>query len=128
MGQLTHNSIIDLDLSKEEVGLYANVLNEILNGLNIQDLEQRIGTSREAAESLLERLNQAYQTSDDTKMQSLSLRLDEARILKHGFLICIQELGNEEMSARTGFSVPEAKHHVLALDDLLHHSPTWGIG
>jgi CheR methyltransferase, SAM binding domain len=52
----------------------------------------------------------------------------EARILKHGFLICIQELGDEEMSARTGFSAPEAKRHLLALDGLLHHTPTRGIG
>jgi hypothetical protein len=116
-------SELTLRLSHEDVGLYTNVLNEILNGFKVRDFEEQIGMSREAAESLLQRLDEAYKASTETGKQYLALGIDEVRALKAGFLLCIRELGEEEMSARTGFSVPEAERHLLVLDNLLHGIP-----
>jgi|SRR5271155_1649929 len=112
------SSTFSLDLSREEVALYNNVLNEILNGIDVRDLEGQFGTSREAAKRLLRRFDEAHKTSAGTEKKTISLRVEDVRILRVGFLICIREFGEEEMSTRTGSSVPEAKRHVLALDYL----------
>jgi hypothetical protein len=44
-------------LTQEEILIINNALNEILNGLDMPDLETRIGTTREQVEKLLEKIN-----------------------------------------------------------------------
>jgi hypothetical protein len=127
MDEPTSDSTIKLDLSREEIGLYANIVNEILNGIDVPDLEAQIGTSRGTANLLLRRLNSAFEATQDTPRYTMTLDADEANALRVGFLICIRELGDQEMHARTGFFILEAKGHVRTLDRLLHHPPRHDI-
>jgi hypothetical protein len=127
MSELTDNSNFSIDLSREEVGMYTNILNEILNGIDVRDLERQLGASREALELLLRRFNDAYEGSVGLERQTISLHPEDVRTLKEGFLICIRELGEEEMSPRTGFTMPEAKRHFLALENLLRDSLIGGL-
>jgi|SRR5579871_1314057 len=127
MSQQTDSPVIKLVLSKEEIGLYTNVLNEILNGLEIRDFQGRISTSREAAEALLRRLGDAFETSTQSQKRTLSFRLGEIRTLEAGFLTCMQELGAEEMPIRTGLSLVEAERHVFLLNHLWQDAPTLGV-
>ena len=58
----THSGDVTLQLSREEVALLNNALNETLEALEEWELGTRLGAPREAVERLLEelgRLNQA---------------------------------------------------------------------
>jgi hypothetical protein len=123
MSKLTDNRNFSLDLSTEEIGLYTNVLNEILNGLEVRDFPAQVSISRGRAELLLQEFNEGYKSSSRAEKQKMHISAEEARVLRNAFSTCIQELGEEEMSVRTGFTIPEAKRHVRTLDNLLGDLP-----
>ncbi len=48
-------------LSKAEIGIINNALNEVCNGVDIPEFETRLGCTLSVAKNLLERMGQAYE-------------------------------------------------------------------
>lgn len=55
---------ITIDLSKDELGVLSNALNEVCNGIEVWEFDTRIGVEIENARILLESLNLAYIKTD----------------------------------------------------------------
>jgi hypothetical protein len=52
---------VTLTFTKQELEIVNNALNEICNGVDIQEFETRIGATPEAAEALLKAVNRVLQ-------------------------------------------------------------------
>lgn len=51
---------ITLELSKDELGVLSNALNEVCNGIEVWEFDTRIGMSIEKARNILESLTSIY--------------------------------------------------------------------
>lgn len=57
------NKII-LDVTKEELGVLSNALNEVCNGIEVLPFESRIGVNVEQATNILHSLNLIYKKTN----------------------------------------------------------------
>ena len=53
-----HNDSVELQLSREELLILNNALNEACNGLSLFDLETRMGATREEVQSVLKNIGE----------------------------------------------------------------------
>lgn len=61
----TDNEIVSLSLTRTELVLLNNALNEVCNGVKIPAFSTRLGFTREEAKGLLEKINTVVNTLDD---------------------------------------------------------------
>ena len=61
--QVNKNKII-LELSKDELGVLSNALNEVCNGIEIWEFDTRIGVKIENAKIILKSLIEVYKEAD----------------------------------------------------------------
>jgi hypothetical protein len=59
--KITPRSFV-LELSREELEILNNALNEVCNGIDLVEFETRIGCSREYLQALLSQVNRALST------------------------------------------------------------------
>ena len=55
----------DIQLTKEELGLIGNAINEVCNGVHIPDWEfqARLGNTKDEAQALLDQITAAYRVA-----------------------------------------------------------------
>lgn len=53
-----HNDSVELQLSREELLILNNALNEACNGLSLFDFETRMGATREEVQSVLKNIGE----------------------------------------------------------------------
>jgi hypothetical protein len=107
------NSPSQFHFDAEELGLLRSVLNEVLNGFEVPDLEKRIGFNRRSLEDLLDRLRRL---GDRT---GTKLDLDQTRAFRNMLFEAIKELGTEEFQTRTGYGFVQGNDALKKLDRLL---------
>lgn len=55
---------ITLEFSKDELGIIANALNEVCNGIEVWEFDTRMGISIEEARNMLKALTAIYRKAD----------------------------------------------------------------
>lgn len=112
-----------LELSRRELRLLRNVLNELANGLRIEDrdLQTRLGCSRADLRNLLQELgdmhrqvwgNESDQSSDErTSMTAIDLRTTQFLTLKAALLDLVShdDIEDWEFHRRLGVQPQEAR-------------------
>lgn len=58
---------IILELSKDELGVLSNALNEVCNGIEVWEFETRIGITSEDAKAILKFLTSTYKKADQAR-------------------------------------------------------------
>ncbi|MBA3721682.1 MAG: hypothetical protein H0W88_04705 [Parachlamydiaceae bacterium] len=62
--QINKNKII-LEVTKDELGVLSNALNEVCNGIEIWEFDTRMGIKIEEARDMLKKLNSFYVKSEE---------------------------------------------------------------
>lgn len=57
---------IILELSRDELGVLSNALNEVCNGIEVWEFEKRVGVKMEDARFILESLTSIYKKANPT--------------------------------------------------------------
>lgn len=100
--------------------LFGSVLNEVLNGIALDDFRIVIGTERDELQKLLGRLHHLPEGA------TVELDLRQARILRNALIESLKELGVEEFQTRTGFSFEEGQNALEELSSLIGSDPPTG--
>ena len=97
----------------EEWNLFESILNEVLNGFEIPDFEERIGMDREGLSNIEKRLRELRDGEEVT------LNLGETRAFRNALFETVKELGVEEFQTRTGHDFDFGNVMIEKLDHLL---------
>jgi hypothetical protein len=91
-----------VEIDKSALDLLArNVSNEIVNGLELQDFEAKIGIPKHEFQSLCVALRGL------PKGESTNFHVEQARIFHNALEVVMEELGVEEFDTRTGHPFAE---------------------
>lgn len=99
-----------LETNWDELWPIVNVLNEVSQGLYIDDIEQEVGFKSEQILLLMHRII-SYQAKE-SELESafvISLNIDEKIIIENCFQVVLKEIEEWEFSTRIGISITEAK-------------------
>lgn len=99
-----------LETNWDELWPIVNVLNEVSQGLYIDDIEQEVGFKCEQILLLMHRIK-SYQVKESELKNPffISFNIDEKNIIKNCFQVVLKEIEEWEFSARIGISINEAK-------------------
>lgn len=61
---------ITIEISKEELGVLSNALNEVCNGIEVWEFDTRMGIKIEGAKAILESLTSIYKKADRAPSES----------------------------------------------------------
>jgi hypothetical protein len=100
----------------QDIRLFSSVLNEVLNGFVVDDVDATIGMKRAELQQLLTELNKLR---DDS---GIKLDLIQTRVLRNALRITLSELGIEEFHTRTGFDFQAGKRVLRELEGRLQDS------
>lgn len=103
-------------IESSEREMLRNVLNEILHGLAIDNLEGVVGFCRSDLENLFECFNNL---SGDAQVQ---ITRGQAWASHNALSVTLRELGDEEFHTRTGFDFADDKILLRRLSGLLNRS------
>jgi len=98
------------ELAPEELLLFSNVLNEICNGLELQNFDRVIGARELEVCGLSDRLRMEPRQS-----AGLTVSEHELNIFQNALRETLRELGPEEFSTRTGVDFDLAQEILLNL-------------
>lgn len=99
-----------LETNWDELWPIVNVLNEVSQGLYIDDIEQEVGFKSEQILLLMHRIT-PYR-ANESELESpfvISLNSDEKNIIKNCFQVVLKEIEEWEFSTRIGILINEAK-------------------
>ena len=96
---------VKLSLSHEEAVIFANLLNEVLRGFRVENLESTIGADRQQIEDLWNRMASVARATKD-RDGSLDLSSGETSTILAICGLCLKELEGE-FSTRVGFTPKE---------------------
>lgn len=97
-------NIKQIKLTSDEIWPLLNVLNEICNGLHINDFENSIGVEREIVVNLMDKISQ-----EESKQEAiLALNDFELTILNKSFKEVFAQIEEWEFQTRVGVSIEEA--------------------
>ena len=122
---------VTLDLPRDEVRLLCNSLNEVCNGMKLNDFESKIGISREEADVVHDNMRKNYLKM----MQGVDEYMDEIEPVKFNIIhilskkkwtalrnalneICI-DFGESEFQTRLGLDLSEAQIILKSFDSIL---------
>jgi len=108
---------VTLTLTRDEIVLLSNCLNEALNGFAIEDMERKLGGTREQLDAIFGELNQKY-AENHSADSMLQLGSADTKILANAIEVCIAELGPDEFSTRVGYSLQFARTGVRELREV----------
>ena len=110
------------EMSRDEVLLLSNVLNEVCNGFGIPDFEQSIGVTRERASKLSTKIEvlatDTERHANHPGQNVLEFNSEDLSILKNALKANLEELGPDEFSIRTGCDFNEGRELLV---DLARH-------
>ena len=93
-----------ISLTSNEIWPLLNVLNEVCNGISIENFEERMGSKKEDVISLMNRI-----AEEEQKEESLiSLSKIDIEILKKSFELLFKYIDEWEFETRVGISVEDA--------------------
>ena len=61
---------ITIEISKDELGVLSNALNEVCNGIEVWEFDTRMGIKIEGARSILDSLTSIYKKADSIGIES----------------------------------------------------------
>ena len=93
--------------------LFRNVLNEVINGFALDNLDAVIGMNRSELKQLSTHLKGL---PNDVEIE---LNLTQTKALRNALHETLRELGDEEFHTRTGFDFEEGEEALKHLDDLI---------
>ena len=96
---------------QREWNLLHNVLNEILYGFEMQDIDSTIGIKRPKLELLLEQLHHSPQ--ENTQVE---LSMQQTKAFRNALVETLRELGRDEFQTRTGYSFDEGEQILKYLE------------
>jgi hypothetical protein len=99
--------------------LLRNVLNEVLNGFAVENLDALIGIPRSELEELLTHLNELPDAAE------VELNLVQTQAFRNALSETLKELGIEEFHTRTGFDFEKGEEVLKGLDGLVR-PVDWG--
>src|ERR1044071_8474583 len=99
--------------------LLHSVLNEVINGLPIEDYESVIGLEKADLEKFLGYLHELPRDAE--------LRIDERRLVvfRNALHETLRMTDDWEFKIRTAYSSEEARKFLKQLDDLIHPNHHW---
>jgi len=87
------------ELQPDELDLLAwNIANEVINGFQVENFDEQIGTSLEDFRCVAARLRSMPDT------ETVALTVSEVRTFRNALAITLGELGEDEFETRTGYS------------------------
>jgi hypothetical protein len=87
----------------------ANILNEVCNGIHINDVERKIGFKYENIHSLLRKIsNYKAKEEDSENIEIIELDENEIKIINRCFDEVLKQIEEWEFSTRIGISIKEA--------------------
>lgn len=101
-----------LTFKGRDLGLLHAVLNEVLNGFALDDLDAVIGMKRSELDQLLAELH------DLPERAEVDLNPAQAMAFRNGLRETLRELGAEEFSIRTGYDFEIGAEVLEQLDQL----------
>lgn len=100
------------NLSNRQIRILNQVLNEVCNGIPLQNFELSIGAQREAAEQLLRRLLAIYRQQDNDLAEedilTIPLNTAEISIIKNSINILMKYFDESDFDTRVGCNKNEA--------------------
>src|SRR5690242_5370593 len=111
MNHSNHNSF---DLRNGEFDLLVwSIPNEVINGFEVNNFEEVIGTSKDQVKAIANGLRSR------PKSGSISIDRDQALILRNALAVVLQELGVQEFQTRTGFGFQNGEKILNRLNDFI---------
>jgi hypothetical protein len=109
-----------LELGADEIDLLIwNISNEVINGLRVDDFENRISVNEPEFKDLSNRLRALSE-----KKEAIILDARDAQVLRNALFITLEELGTEEFHTRTGHEFVQGQIVLDRLDSFRHGSGT----
>lgn len=99
--------------SSDNSQLLRSVLNEVLNGFAVENLDGLTGMNRSELQELLTSLNKL------PNEREAELNLNQTEAFRNALRETLSELGIEEFHTRTGFDFEEGKEILEELDRLI---------
>ena len=102
-----------MQISREELILYLQCLNEVLRGFAVQNFERRLGVSK------------AELTKEDARLREIEKfarnggSIPDVHVRAAVINATMEELGESEFQTRTGFELPEAQKILERLSQAL---------
>jgi hypothetical protein len=96
--------IVLAEFRSEELAVFNNCLNEVVNGFGVRGQEQRLGASPDQVSALLLMIHQAAVSE---RSFAIHVSIADLLTLVRAVRFALSELG-DEFSIRTGFSPEEA--------------------
>jgi len=112
---------ITIELSPTESRALRADLGEACFGFPLNNFEAAIGTTKEKAKALLERLNRL----DLVRDSELAVSREELRILRNAHREALRDLGVEEYATRTGVEFTDGQIISRELDELVDGASSW---
>jgi len=104
----------ELELEHDDLDLLVwNIPNEVMNGLNIDNFQERIGDSQEEFKRVSNRLRSLPET------ERAKLSTHEVKLFRNALALTLYELGIDEFSTRTGYDFDKGREILRELDEFL---------
>lgn len=111
-----------ININKIELLIINNSLNEVINGLAINDFQSIIGVSKESSEKLLKQIDRQFklvENESEEKSQDTEFDLEDLKIIKKSINMIKEELDEIDFTTRIGASKDEIDQLLLKIEGVI---------